>query len=382
MLRIDMLSMPTFLLLAQTSTMHPPLTLKYQWRLRINACLKVWDQVVPAIHRERMQADGLLIQEEAVVVQVTSPWMVAAADFLSSKKKRNKEKKQKWSKSAWMLQILYELLPQHLFCYSCNFCSVTLNGKASLARRVENRLILRKECLPEFQRPAHSQTCHSRSIKELPSNKMFLSLLSFGLCFEVLTSAKPSPTPRLLFVAQEIPSSGRLCRFSPSSSVACWTKITTPSEDDNSRAIRSVRHHPRWFQLYLLSISCCSTWFNLSYHSEFQNHRLVEKPEHPERWKNQGEVFIVQVQAGLRKKNCFMSSLIPRKRGSEHHEVCTSSNIFWNRGDSIWSFCHTFWLLGTAKIVIPGHCAMINRNDQQKNGGGVGQNTHLCKKNK
>lgn len=68
-----MLSMPTFLLLAQTSTMHPPLTLKYQWRLRINACLKVWDQVVPAIHRERMQADGLLIQEEAVVVQVTSP---------------------------------------------------------------------------------------------------------------------------------------------------------------------------------------------------------------------------------------------------------------------------------------------------------------------
>ena len=72
--------------------MHPPLTLKYQWRLGINACLKVWDQVVPAIHRERLQADGLLIQEEAVVVQVTSPWMVAAADFLSSKKKKQGKK--------------------------------------------------------------------------------------------------------------------------------------------------------------------------------------------------------------------------------------------------------------------------------------------------
>lgn len=148
--------------------------------------------------------------------------MVAAKEFPLVKKKETRKKTEMIeAKSAWMLQILHELLPQHLFCYSCNFCSVTLNGKDSLARRVENRLILRKECLPEFQRPAHSQSCHSRSIKELPSNKKFLSLLSIVLCLEVLTSAKPSPTPRLLFVAQEIPSTGHLCRFSTSSSVAC-----------------------------------------------------------------------------------------------------------------------------------------------------------------
>ena len=94
MLTIDMLSMPAFLCIAKTSTTHPPFTLKYQWRLGINACLKVWDQVVPGIHRERMQADGLLIQEEAVVVQITLPWS-QPENFLSKKKKRGNFKKQK-----------------------------------------------------------------------------------------------------------------------------------------------------------------------------------------------------------------------------------------------------------------------------------------------
>ena len=149
--------------------------------------------------------------------------LVAAREFPLQKKETRKLQKTEMieAKSAWMLQIVHELLPHHLFCYSCNFSSVTLNGKASLARRVENRLILRKECLPEFQRPATARHAILRSMKEFPSNKMLLSLLSFGLCFEVLTLAKPSPTPRLLFVAQEIQSTGRHCRFSPSSSVEC-----------------------------------------------------------------------------------------------------------------------------------------------------------------